>query len=57
MAVIINFCLETENDVVNPMTIASALVENVTIGLDDLEEIADHLKIYVKNVRKEVQHG
>lgn len=57
MAVLVNFEAETVNDVFSPMTIASALAENDTLDIDDLDEIADHLKTYVKNVRKEINYG
>lgn len=53
MAVVIAYEAETPNDVFTPMTIASALAKDPLLGVDDLEEIADHLMVYVNKVRRE----
>lgn len=47
----VNIIAETENDVFNPMTIANALVEDPDLNIGDLEEIAEHLLIYVTRCR------
>lgn len=50
----INFEAETENDIVNPINIASALIADKLITVDDLEEIEGHLRAYtVRRIREE----
>ena len=52
---IINFNLETENDNITPLTIAHSLIETADLDLCDLEEIAEHLSVYVKRSRMYIE--
>ena len=49
----INFVAETENDVLSPINIASALIGKDHITLDDLDEIEGHLREYTSRRRRE----
>ena len=46
------FEAETENDIASSISVANALIESVDmLSTDDLEDIAEHLLIYVKRCR------
>ena len=55
----LNFIAETENDIASPISVANALIQNKAMySTDDLEDIAEHLLIYVKRYklqREEIQ--
>ena len=57
---IIKYEAETVKDNITPLTITNALIENPELDLGDLEEIAEHLLIYIKRCRlrqEEVQRN
>ena len=46
------FEAETENDIASSISVANALIKSVDmLSTDDLEDIAEHLLIYVKRCR------
>ena len=51
----ISYCGETENDIVSPLTISHAIVEDPNLDLSDLEEIANHLLAYVTRCRLRIE--
>ena len=48
----INFEAETENDAIDPINIASALIAYKFITVDDLYEIEGHLREYTSRCRR-----
>lgn len=46
------FEAETQNDIASSISVANALIKSVDmLSTDDLEDIAEHLLIYVKRCR------
>lgn len=49
---VVKYIAETENDTFSPILVANALIQNVDmLSADDLEDIAEHLLIYVKRCK------
>ena len=49
---VVKYIAETENDTFSPISVANALIRNEDmLSADDLEDIAEHLLIYVKRCR------
>ena len=49
---VVKYIAETENDIVSPISVANALIQNEDmLSTDDLEDIAEHLLIYVRRCK------
>ena len=49
--------METENDHITPINIASALIESRYFKPEELDEIAEHLRSYTMRIRRQERNN